>query len=100
MGSKQRGQKETMPRLVERSSKAKIDRLLKETRPKRYADGDGLYLQTPELSWVSLFRFQNRRHEMGLGPLRQVSLEEARAKNAEIRRLLREEKNPLWLGAK
>lgn len=68
---------------------------MKETRPKRHADGDGLYLQTPELSWISLFRFQNKRHEMGLGPLRQVNLEEARTENAKIRRLLKEGKNPL-----
>jgi integrase len=85
-----------MPRLVERLSQKKIHRLVKETRPKRHADGNGLYLQTPELSWVSLFRFQKKRHEMGLGPMHQVSLEEARARNADIRRLLAEGTNPLF----
>lgn len=89
-----------MPRLVERLSLRKIASLVKAARqgvklgPKRYADGNGLYLQTPELSWISLFRFQSKRHEVGLGPLHLVSLEEARAKNKKNRDLLAEGKNP------
>jgi integrase len=48
------------------------------------------------VSWISLFRFKNKRHEMGLGPLHEMSLEAARAKNADNRRLLAEGINPLF----
>lgn len=79
-----------MPRLVERLSQREIKRLLEVVKPGRFADGDGLYLQLPEKSWVTLYRAQGRRWEMGLGPLRQVSLEDARVENAKIRRQLAE----------
>ena len=75
-----------MPREVERLSRRKIARLVKEARPGRHADGDGLYLQTPEVSWISLFRFEGKRHELGLGPYPRVSLEAARVEHAEVRR--------------
>jgi integrase len=64
-------------------------------KPGREADGDGLNLQVPEVSWISLFRFQGKRHEMGLGSARKVSLKGARASNAEIRRKVAEGINPL-----
>jgi integrase len=56
-------------------------------RPGRYHDGSGLYLQVRsanEKSW--LFRF--RRKWMGLGPVRHVSLAEARAAAAKCRKML------------
>ena len=84
-----------MPREVERLSRRKIARLVKEPRPGRHADGDGLYLQTPEVSWISLFRFEGKRHELGLGPYPRVSLEAARVEHAEVRRLLGKGVNPL-----
>ena len=61
--------------------------VMKVDRPGRYHDGGGLYLQvrsTSEKSW--LFRF--RRKWMGLGPLRDVSLAEARAASAKCRKML------------
>ena len=57
------------------------------SQPGRYHDGNGLYLQVRsanEKSW--LFRFH--RKWMGLGPLRDVSLAEARAHAAKCRKML------------
>jgi integrase len=57
------------------------------TQPGRYHDGGGLYLQvrgTDKKAW--LFRF--RRRWMGLGPVRDVSLAEARAAAAKCRKML------------
>ena len=85
-----------MPRLVEGLSKAKIERSVKEAKSKLHADGNGLYLQTPEASWISLFRFQSKRHAMGLGPLREVSLAAALAENKKNRDLLAAGINPLF----
>src|SRR5262249_8796135 len=59
------------------------------------ADGNGLYVQIPEVSYTSLFRFQGTRHEAGLGSARIVGLNDARASNAEIRRKLAKGINPL-----
>jgi integrase len=63
-------------------------------QPGRYHDGSGLYLQVrsaSEKSW--LFRF--RRKWMGLGPLRDVSLAEARAAAAKCRKMLLAGVDPL-----
>ena len=61
------------------------------TKPSRYADGDGLYLQIDKSggrSWIFIFRRGGRRRIMGLGSARAVSLAEARdrAKEAASRR--------------
>jgi integrase len=63
----------------------------KITKPGRYGDGHGLYLQVTKegnRSWV--FRFERDGHErwMGLGPLRDVTLEDARDKARAARKLL------------
>jgi integrase len=61
--------------------------VMQVSQPGRYHDGGGLYLQVrsaSEKSW--LFRF--RRNWMGLGPLRDVSLAEARAAAAKCRKML------------
>ena len=53
-----------------------------------YADGDGLYLQVAHngsKSWVYRFSLNGRAREMGLGPLRRVTLSEARALAADAR---------------
>ena len=57
------------------------------SRPGRHADG-GLYLTITASGarfWVLLYQRAGRRREIGLGPLRNVSLAEARAKAAELR---------------
>jgi len=59
----------------------------KVAKPGRYHDGGGLYLQVraaDKKAW--LFRF--RRKWMGLGPLRDVSLAEARSAAAKCRKML------------
>ncbi|MFO7482814.1 tyrosine-type recombinase/integrase [Oceanibaculum nanhaiense] len=68
--------------------------------PGLYPDGDGLYLQvarTGSKSWVLRYRLNGRKtpRDMGLGPVRLVSLSEARGKAQEARRLLLEKIDPL-----
>jgi hypothetical protein len=70
---------------------------------KMYPDGHGLYLRvgpTGSKSWVLRYRFGGKRHHLGLGPLeagsgRGYTLQEARDRAAEQRRLLRNGINPL-----
>jgi integrase len=76
---------------------------LKTTRPGRYPDGGGLYLQVTlnprsgaiRRSWV--YRFERDGHErrMGLGSLDDVSLAEAREKAAAARKLHKEGEDPI-----
>jgi Arm DNA-binding domain len=88
------------------SAKATVAKRL----PGYYADGAGLYLQvaasaareergveagTTARSWIFRFDLNQRRREMGLGPLSIVSLAEARSRAAECRKLLHEGKDPL-----
>lgn len=68
--------------------------------PGIYPDGDGLYLQvarTGSKSWIFRYRLNGRKtpRDMGLGPVRLVSLSEARGKAQEARRLLLEKIDPL-----
>jgi len=62
------------------------------TRPGRYGDGGGLYLQVRDASrksWLFRYKIHGRARQMGLGAIEDVSLAEARDKAAEARRLLR-----------
>ncbi|MCZ8107912.1 MAG: integrase arm-type DNA-binding domain-containing protein [Burkholderiales bacterium] len=68
------------------------------TRPGRHADGDGLYLDIDgdgRRRWVLLFTIAGRRREMGLGPLRDVSLADARRKAEAARKQVRDGIDPL-----
>lgn len=62
-----------------------------------YADGGGLYLQVSRFgtkSWV--FRYTlNKKREMGLGPIQEVSLKQAREAAAQCRALVREGIDPI-----
>jgi len=60
-------------------------------------DGGGLYLQVSPggRSWVFRYRAGNRERWMGLGPLRDVSLAEAREKASRARKLRLEGIDPL-----
>jgi len=72
----------------------------KTVAPGRYGDGAGLWLQvSPSLSksWVFRYMLDGKAREMGLGPLRDVSLAEARAKAAECRKQLLGGTDPLHL---
>jgi integrase len=72
------------------------------TSPGRYGDGGGLWLQVrkashkdesrpappPSRSWLFRFMIAGSARQMGLGPLEDVGLAEARAAAAECRKLL------------
>ena len=84
-----------MGRKIERLTIAKIKRL---TEPGMYADGDTLFLnitQTGCKSWIQRISILGKQREIGLGPLWEVSLTEARDKAFENRRLIRAGGNPL-----
>src|SRR5262245_31192855 len=90
---------------VHRLTQAAVDRTVKEVsrakeagqvvRPKLVPDGNGLYLQLPELSFISRLRFAGRRIEPGHGSARSVSLKDARAANEAARRKIAEGTNPV-----
>jgi integrase len=66
--------------------------------PTLIADGGGLYLQiTPAgvKSWIFRYSRLRKSHSMGLGPLRSVSLEDARKRSREMRVLLDRGIDPL-----
>ena len=66
--------------------------------PGRYGDGGGLYLQVRDAahrSWLFRYTRAGRAHEMGLGPLADVSLAEARDLAQQCRKLLRQGVDPL-----
>jgi len=80
--------------------------------PGMYADGGGLYLcigaptakalaKDPKArgaaSWIFRYMRDRRPHEMGLGPLRDIGLKEARERAAARRRELLDEQDPMEL---
>jgi hypothetical protein len=75
-----------------------------------YSDGGGLFVQAwggpPKIlgrrrrddtgkSWVFKYRFAGRQRLMGLGSLKNVSLDEARELAADCRKLVRAGKDPI-----
>jgi site-specific recombinase XerD len=74
----------------------RIAKLMKQ--PGRYGDGDGLVLQvgTPGRgSWLLRYERNGREHMMGLGPLADFSLAEARLRARAARQLLHDGIDPL-----
>jgi integrase len=68
------------------------------TTPGLFADGGGLYLQISPAgtkSWVFRFSLAGRRRDMGLGPLADVTLAQARELAATARKLVREGQDPI-----
>lgn len=68
------------------------------TKPSRYADGDGLYLQIDNSggrSWIFIFRRGGRRRIIGLGSARAVSLAEARDRAKEAASVVRKGEDPI-----
>jgi hypothetical protein len=58
------------------------------TKPDRYADGNGLYLQVSQSgtrAWLFRFMRNGAARHMGLGPVRDVSLAEARTMRSDRR---------------
>ena len=76
---------------------------LKTSRPGRYLDGGGLYLQVTlnpktgalRRSWVYRFESQGHERRMGLGSLDDVTLQEARERAAAARKLHRDGQDPI-----
>ncbi|MCJ2088372.1 integrase arm-type DNA-binding domain-containing protein [Methylobacterium sp. E-005] len=84
-----------MARAINRLSARTVQTL---TEPGRHADGDGLYLVVDEgggKRWVYLYRLAGRRREMGLGPLRTVSLAQAREQAGRARALAAQGQDPV-----
>jgi integrase len=66
--------------------------------PGRYPDGNGLYLQVSKWntkSWMLRYQLAGRSREMGLGPLTDVSLKQARDKARAARLLLIDGMDPI-----
>jgi len=84
-----------MARAINRLSARTVQTL---TEPGRHADGDGLYLVVDEgggKRWVYLYRLAGRRREMGLGPLRTVSLAQAREQAGRARQMAAQGLDPV-----
>ena len=70
----------------------------KAKEPGYYGDGGGLWLQISKLggkSWVFRFTLHGKAREMGLGPLRTISLAEARAKALQYRKAVADGRDPI-----
>jgi integrase len=68
------------------------------TAPGKYGDGRGLYLQVTDTgarSWVLRYERGRRERAMGLGPVRDFTLEEARERARKARQLLRDGVDPI-----
>ena len=58
-----------------------VKRIARLSKPGRYADGHGLYLQVTSptsRSWIFRYERNHRERWMGLGPLHTFTLDEAR----------------------
>lgn len=69
----------------------------------RYSDGGGLYCKVfkgGSKSWVFMWSRNGKRREMGMGGVADLSLKEARAKAAEMRKLVSDGKDPIAERAK
>lgn len=66
--------------------------------PGLYPDGGGLYLQVSKggtKSWLFRFMLHGRARQMGLGPLRDISLKQARTQAGDCRALLEQGIDPI-----
>src|SRR6478672_10356772 len=80
------------------SNRLSAIRVARASKPGRYADGGGLYLQVSRSgtrAWIFRFMRNGAARHMGLGPLRDVSLAEARTKAGECRKLLLSGADPI-----
>jgi len=88
-----------MARTINRLSHRKVETLKK---PGMYSDGGGLYLQvtqgsddTPRKSWLFRYAVAGRERQMGLGPVADVPLAEARDRASAAREMRRARKDPI-----
>ncbi|SHE76491.1 Integrase [Modicisalibacter ilicicola DSM 19980] len=76
----------------------KIQSLIKDGRPGRYSDGNGLYLMIPRKGapyWMLRYTFAGKRRELTLDKYADRSLAEAREKAVEVQRAIRNGVDPL-----
>jgi hypothetical protein len=70
----------------------------KLTEPGRYGDGRGLYLQvtpTGARSWLLRYERGGRERAMGLGPVEDFTLDQARERARKARQLLKDGIDPI-----
>jgi integrase len=76
-----------------------VNRFAKVSKtPGMHADGDGLYLCVANAesgSWIFRFKIDGRSRDMGLGSLRDVTLEEARQQAGDARKLKKQGIDPI-----
>jgi integrase len=75
-----------------------VKRIAKATKPGRYGDGHGLYLQVlspTNRSWLLRYERDGRERWMGLGPLHTINLLEARERARRARQQLLDGIDPL-----
>lgn len=80
---------------IKKLSATKVNKL---NQPGRYGDGGGLWLQVSQFgskAWIFRFMLNGRARQMGLGPLKTISLAEAREKARAARQLLLEGIDPI-----
>jgi hypothetical protein len=83
-----------MSRLINRLNAAKVRTI---TRPGRYADGAGPWLQVDETrrSWLFRYTFGGRQRKIGLGPIATIGLADARIEAQRLHAQLRDGIDPL-----
>nr|WP_298968459.1 site-specific integrase [uncultured Halomonas sp.] len=76
----------------------KVQSLIREAKPGRYGDGNGLYLMIPKAGaayWMCRYTFAGKRRGMTLGKYSQFSLAEAREQVVETQKAIRNGNDPL-----
>ncbi|WP_447554724.1 tyrosine-type recombinase/integrase [Vreelandella sp. EE22] len=76
----------------------KVQSLIREAKPGRYGDGNGLYLMIPKAGaayWMCRYTFAGKRRGMTLGKYSHLSLAEAREQVVETQRAIRNGTDPL-----
>lgn len=71
---------------------------VRHAKPGKHADAHGLYLivrDTGSKSWVLRIQHRGRRRDFGLGSARDVTLSDARATAADVRRMVRQGLDPV-----
>jgi integrase len=84
-----------MARQINRLSAKAVNAL---TQAKMHADGNGLYLRVDPSGakrWVFVFKYNRKRKEMGLGPVVDVGLADAREEARKARAQVRAGQNPI-----
>ena len=76
----------------------KVQSLIKDGRPGRYSDGNGLYLKVPRKGapyWMHRYTLAGKRRELTLDKCDDLSLADARLKAAEAQKAIRDGVDPV-----